>query len=481
MKKKSIVKNSIYNMIYKGFTALFPLLTTTYISRVLLASGVGKVSYANTVVTYFVTIAALGLPNYGVKAIAQTGNSKDKRSKTFIELITINFISTVICAVVYYLVINNVSHFSDRRLLFNVMGIMLIMNIFNMDWFYQGIEEYGYIATRSIIVKIISFFLMLLFVKKPSDYVIYALILCIATAGNYIFNALHLKRYITIRRFDLDMKKHMNPIFILLAAALATEIYTMLDSVMLEYVHGDLYVGYYSNAVKIVRMIYTVVIALVATFYPRISYYLKNDDTESSIELLEQGTKIIILFSIPCVLGVIMTAKMVVPVLFGQSFMPAIFTLKVLSILIFVFSIAYFLGHVVLMASGNEMYILRATICGAIINAVLNLILIKPLYQNGAAISSVVAEILVTVMMLKKTFTLISLNISKQFIKSVFLANIALIVVVLMVEKVCTLKLISLAISVFMGVCAYVIILLLLKNDLAIELKEKLENRLKKM
>ena len=78
--KKSIAKNSLYNLLYKGFTALFPLLTTSYISRVLMPEGVGTVAYANTVVTYFVTIAALGIPNYGVKLIASYRSDENKRS-----------------------------------------------------------------------------------------------------------------------------------------------------------------------------------------------------------------------------------------------------------------------------------------------------------------------------------------------------------------------------------------------------------------
>ena len=99
MKQKSILKNSLYNAIYKGFTVLFPLVTTSYISRVLLPEGVGRVAYANTIVLYFVTIAALGIPNYGIKAIAQSAG--EERDRTFIELIVINFLSTSLCILAY--------------------------------------------------------------------------------------------------------------------------------------------------------------------------------------------------------------------------------------------------------------------------------------------------------------------------------------------------------------------------------------------
>lgn len=277
MARKSIALNSIFNTAYKGFTALFPLLTTTYIARTLLPEKVGLVSYANTIVVYFTTIASLGIPNYGVKEISKCGENIEKRSKTFSELFSINFVSTAICIFLYYVFVNLFPYFQNQKPALNTMGLMLVFNFFNVDWFYQGIEEYGIIATRGMVVKIVSFIAMLLFVKKPEDYLKYALILCMATAGNYIFNMVILRKFVVFKRYILNVRHHLKPVFILLASTIATELYMALDTVMLEYFHGSSNVAYYSNATKIVRMIYTMVIAFVATFYPRIAYYIQND------------------------------------------------------------------------------------------------------------------------------------------------------------------------------------------------------------
>ena len=195
---KSLVKNSIFNIIYMGFTAVFPLLTTSYIAKVLLPEGVGRVEYAVTVVTYFVTVASLGIPSYGVKAIAQSGEAG--KGNVFFELLTINTVSTMVCVVAYYLFIFNTSYFEERRMLFVVVGLMLFLNLFNIEWFLQGIEEYSYIAVRGIVMKIVSFIAMLIFVKNENDYINYAFILCIGTAGNYLLNVFLLKKYGMIDR-----------------------------------------------------------------------------------------------------------------------------------------------------------------------------------------------------------------------------------------------------------------------------------------
>lgn len=482
MKKKSLAKNSLFNVAYRGFTALFPLVTTTYISRVLLPEGVGRVAYANTIVAYFVLIASLGIPSYGVKAIAQSNEDKEKCSKTFFELFGINLSATLLCIAAYYLFVGNVSHFADRRELFYIMGLMLVLNIFNIDWFYQGIEEYGYIALRSLIVKVLSFVAMLLFVHKKSDYLIYALILCIATGGNNLLNALHLRRYVTFPREGLKIGQHLRPVLVLLASTIATEVYTMLDTVMLEYFHGDTSVGYYSNAVKIVRMTYTVVIALVAVFYPRISMYYKQREQEACNALLTRGTEILMVLALPCVAGLALTADGVITLVCGTAFLPAVGTLQILSVLVFIFSIAYFLGHIILTATGMERRILYASVTGAIVNVCANTLLIPRFAQNGAAIASVLSEFAVTGILLWHSRKYYQLAVSRRFMGSllsalavmtaVTAALVCLLTDVLTVQAGVILLVIAAAAAVYFGS------LLLLKNPLAQEAVDKVRGKL---
>lgn len=426
MSKKSIAVNSMFNMAYKGFTALFPLLTTTYIARTLLPEKVGLVSYANTIVVYFTTLASLGIPNYGVKEISKFGDNIKGRSKAFSELFSINFISTLCCTIAYYFFVNFFPYFQEQKPVLNTMGLMLILNLFNVDWFYQGIEEYGIIAIRGTIVKILSFVAMLVFVKTPNDYLKYALILCLATAGNYIFNMIVLGRFIVPSREHLNIGHHLKPVFILLASSIATELYMALDTIMLEYFHGSESVAYYSNATKIVRMIYTMVIAFVATFYPRIAYYIQNKRTDDSNQLIKKGTEIIFLMAIPCVIGMLSTARYIILILFGEEYVNSISVLKIASILVFVFSVAYLLGHVVLMAAGKEKYILRATVSGAVVNAILNYCLIPLFAENGAIIASVASEITVTFILILHSRRIYTLHEDRGFLISLGLSVLAM-------------------------------------------------------
>ena len=193
---------------------------------------------------------------------------------------------------------------------------------------------------------------------------------------------------------------------------------------MLEHFYGDSYVGYYSNSVKVIKMVYTLSIAMVTAFYPRISQYIKDGNKEECNNLVTIGTKIILLISIPGAIGIALTSNYSVPIFFGESFNAAILTMKILSVLIIVFSISYFLGHVILMSVGKEKYILRATLAGAIGNCILNFLLIPVYKQNGAAIASIFAEVLVMILLILKSRKYFELNINKRFTLSLILASL---------------------------------------------------------
>ena len=471
MSKKSIAINSIYNMVYKGFSVLFPVITMGYTARILLAEGVGKVDYARTVATYFTTIAALGIPNYGIKVIAGSGNDKHNRSKAFWEMFYINALSTIICSIAYYAFVINSDHFAGRRPLFFVMGSTIILNVISIDWYYQGIEDYKYITVRSLFTKVISLVLIFVLIQDLDDYIYYAMITALALAGNNFFNIFHLRGQISfVRAKDCHFKKHLKAIFMLLGVTLATEVYTMLDTVLLEYIKNEEYVGYYQNCVKIIRLIYTLTIAMVATTYPRISYYTEIGMKEETNRLLSKALKIVMIFAAPAAVGAFFTSESIVGVFLGDSFGPSVNCLKILSVLIVVFSLAYLLGHIVLMASGNEKRILLATICGAATNAILNLLLIPSFGHYGAALASVAAEILVTTILIYFAKQYYTLDVKKGYIMSLIISLAAMMLSLVLIKLLALPTLIDLIISVIVGAGVYFITLTVCKNEAIINI-----------
>lgn len=456
---------------------LFPFIITTYSSHVILSEGVGKVTLVHNITSYFISLAALGIPNYGTKKIGSIQHDKAERNKVFTELFIINTTSTLICIVLFFAMIFIFPYFRGNTLYF-VFSSLLLLNFANVDWLYEGMEEYKFIAIRSIVVRLLCLIALPIFVRKESDILPYAVILCAATVGNYILNLINLPRFVSFTNKGINITRHLKYIFMLLASVIATEIYTMLDSTMVGTICSEQALGYYANASKTARMAYIFVTAACAVFLPRLSLYWKEKRNEDFSSLVTKGMKYVLVIAIPIFAGIEILADRLIPVLFGEDFNPSITTLRILAILVIVFSVAYIGGHIVLIASNNEKFTMIAAFIGAGTNFVMNLILINTVGYNGAAIASVIAEILVTVFLLYSARHIVKYSFNVRFFVTTVLSCIIMSFLVIVLKKVITHKLISIIVCGTVGAGVYFGFQLLFKNDIVIMIKDKVLSKL---
>ena len=192
----SVKYNFVMNFILTASQFIFPLITFPYVSRVLQASGNGKVSFAASVANYFMMVASLGIPTYGIRACAKVRENKELLSKTVQELYIINLIMTILVTLTYLLSVFLVPRFQEDRALFLINGLNIVLNMFGMNWVFQALEQYDYITFRSISFKLISIVLMFLLVHEPKDYVIYGSITVFAAVGSYILNFIRIRKLI---------------------------------------------------------------------------------------------------------------------------------------------------------------------------------------------------------------------------------------------------------------------------------------------
>lgn len=465
MAHKSLAVNSIYSVIYKLLNVLFPLITATYAARTLLADGVGKVSYAQNIVQYFVIIAALGIPNYGIREIAKGRDSRIVTDQVFSELFVINAVSTAACVAVYYGMVFGTPIFAEQRLLFATVGLSLILNFLNVDWFYQGREEYGYIAARSFAVKVLSLVLLFALVRDTDDFVVYALLHSLATAGNYLFNILNLRGKVKLTLRNIRVRRHLKPVMVLLASSISIELYTLLDTTMLGIWCSDSVVGYYNNATKLARIINSVISSIALVLLPRLSYYYNNGMLEEFSSVANRVMKILVALSVPAVLGVFLLADPMVPILFGESFLPSVTTLRILSPLVMAVALNNFFGTQILMTVGQEKKLLLSVVIGAVVNLILNSFLIRAYAQNGAAFASAVSEIcvLLATMLFAKRYA--RFETAGRFWITMFSAAGCMTLAVLGIKLTELPPLVELAGGIGVGVAVYFLVGRLLRNE----------------
>lgn len=412
---KSLAKNALFNLFYKGLSIIFPLITVTYASRILLAHGIGLVSYAQSIVAYFAIFASLGIPNYGIREIAKISDRK-QLNITFTNLFLLNAIITTACVIVYYSLISNVTYFQAEINLFKVVGIYIILNYLNIDWFYQGKEEYVYIAIRSFIVKIVFTILLFILIKQPSDYIKYAFLYYVAIAGNYVFNFIHLRKYLRFDFSNLELGSHIKPILVFFSATVAVELYQQLDVTLLGLLAEKRNVGFYFNSTRIMRVLANSLIAIGAVILPRISRYYTENKTNEIKKLITKLTSILVFVSLPFTVGMFVLADDMVLIMFGKDFIPAIPTLRILSILLFVLALIGGLTTPVLFSINREKKYFYTAVGAAIICFILNLLLIPIIQHNGSAIASVVTQLFILIMQMWFMRDYLDVNVILKYI-----------------------------------------------------------------
>lgn len=214
MQQKSLKLNFIMNAILTMSSFLFPLITFPYVSRILLPIGTGKVSFANSVVTYFVMISQLGIPTYGIRACAIVRDDEEKLKKTVYELFAINVVMSILAYIVFFAALIYVPRLRADRTLFLITGTLIFFNTIGVEWLYKALEQYTYITVRSIIFKFIALIAMFVLVHDVDDYVIYGGISIFAASASNVFNFIRLRKIIGKKKVSqLNFKQHFKPVF----------------------------------------------------------------------------------------------------------------------------------------------------------------------------------------------------------------------------------------------------------------------------
>lgn len=392
----SFKANFLYNIILNLANMLFPLVTAPYVARVLEPDGVGLFHFSGIYAGYFALVAILGLPTYGIREIARVRSNPEEMKRTVSELMSISFFSTVLLTVIYILSIVFVDRFNENLTIFMVAGITLYLAPLKIDWFYRGIESFGYITARSLIVKTISIIALFLFVQDKSDLLIYVLINALYLVAGDIWNYLKLiTSGIRPHIVTKGLRRHFGPVFILLTASLGMSIYTVLDTMLLGFLSDYDQIGFYSNATHMTKAVIAIVTSLGMVAIPRISQYMSEGRKEDVDQLVDRSVSVISFMVFPAAIGLACISSEFVPLFFGDKFEGTVIPLCILSFNLIATGMSNLAGTQILIGIGKDKYLLYAVLGGAIASITVNYLLIPRYGAIGASIASLSAEVLV--------------------------------------------------------------------------------------
>lgn len=481
MKSKTIRFNFLMNVILTMSSFIFPLITFPYISRILLPVGTGKVNFATSLIAYFSMFAQLGIPTYGIRACAKVRDNKKELTKTSQELLIINLITSLISYFILFILLFTIPRLHSDRLLYIIVSANILLTTIGMDWLYKALEQYTYITIRSVVFKFIALIAMFLLVHKQEDYIIYAGISVFASCASNVLNLLNAHKYISLKPIGkYNFKKHFKAVGVFFAMACATTIYTNLDSVMLGFMATDNDVGYYGAAVKIKTILVSVVTSLGTVLLPRASYYVEQNLMNEFKAITKKALNFVMLISIPLTTYFIIFAKQGIYFLSGKAYNGSIIPMQIIMPTLVLIGITNILGIQILVPTGREKYVLYSEIVGAIVDLILNVILIPICQSTGAAIGTLIAEFSVLVVqycVLRKEIKCVFVTI-KYF--KIFISVILSIISSIWIVSLNLGSFLTLLTSAILFFAVYFVSLIIMKEALIIEILNQILGKLRR-
>ena len=394
--KKSLKLNFLMNATLTMSSFLFPLISFPYVSRVLLPEGTGKVSFATSLIAYFLMFAQLGIPTYGIRACARVRDDKTALTRTAQELLIINLVTAAISYAALGLALLFVPRLRADRPLYLLVSLNILFSTIGMEWLYSALEQYTYITVRSIAFKLLSLVVMFLVVRTREDYVLYGGITILASSASNIFNFFHCRKFISLRPVGgYHFAPHLKAVTVFFATACASTVYTNLDTVMLGFAAGDEVMGYYHAAVRIKSILVSIVTSLGAVLLPRASWYVEQGQMDRFHHITHKALRFVFLAAVPMMLYFMIFAPQGIFLISGDRYAGAITPMRwIMPTLLFI-GLSNVLGIQILVPMGRERAVLWSIVTGAAVDVVLNLLLIPRFGAAGAAAATSVAELVV--------------------------------------------------------------------------------------
>lgn len=396
--KEAIIKNIIFKIILEVFRMIIPVISFPYIYRIFKPDIMGQIEFSQSIVGYFFTFAGFGVYTYGLREISRVRDNKRQREKLFTDLFIISTISSIVVTLLYFGYIYfkfNLNLMLKNMLLIN--SINLISYIFYIEWINEAFENYKFISQKTMIIKIINLICIFLFIKVSEDFYKYLFLINIFIFFNNFASFIYIRRYISFSFKNIEIKKYLFPLFLMILISNLNVLYTQLDKITIGFYGENIEeVAYYGVAQKVMSIMMAIIMSIVRVIMPRLSFYLGEGNKAEYENLLNKTFPYIYLLVFPISIGTVILSSEIALFFGGVEYLVAKFAIIVFGIRLIVVTVESILANQVIFLNQKEKVILYLYGGGGVINILLKFCLIKyNILSSGTSIlTTMISEII---------------------------------------------------------------------------------------
>jgi len=477
--KRNLFKNYVFYILYQVFTLLIPIIVVPYTTRVIGAEGLGVNAFSSSIVQWFVIFGYMGISMYGNKEIARVRDNKEQLSKTFMGILNMQVGNMLLVIVLYFLIIT-FAPLKDKNI-FLIQGISLFATVFDITWFFLGVEDFKKSSLRSIIFRLINVILIFTLVKSADDLHIFVWINVITAVFAQLVLFFQLKEYVTFKRVSLveSYKQHMRPNFVLFIPQIAISIYSVLDQTMTGLLADKTQLAFYQQAIRFDKMFLYFITSIGMVMLPRIANEHAKGDESKINEYLNITLKLAVYLSIPMMFGMIGVGPFFIDWFMAPEFKIVGFLIAMISPIILFIALSNVFGTQYLLPTNRLKEYSRSVIVGAVMNFIFNLILIPPFGAIGTGLSVMIAEFSVTMVQYLYIRKSIQFGVEFKSIIIYFISAVIMCAVVYGIGLTMGPRILTNLLQVLTGFSIYMILLTLLKEPFHIRLLDQVLRLLK--
>lgn len=394
----SVRLNFVMSMAYQVLVVILPMITAPYVARVLGADKSGIYSFTASYQTYFSMFAALGTVSYGSREIARNRKDRPLRSKLFWEIELMTVLTSTVSIIAFIAFIAS----RDRYQIYYIPQVMAILAVmFDISWFFTGIEEFRYIVTKNAVFKLLGAVMIFALVHKPEDLLIYIIILSASTMLGNMSMWIHMPRFLDPVDFrTLTIRRHLKETLVYFIPSVATSVYTVLDKTLIgEITRNEAENGNYDKVVQIINIMKALTFtALNSVLGARISFLFAEKKYDEIRRRIETSINYILFMGLAIGFGLAGVAPRFIPWFLGPGYDRSVMMLIMMSPIVVIIGVSNCLGSQYYTPSGKRAQSARFIIAGSVVNLILNLILIPRFWGYGAIAASLIAELTITIL-----------------------------------------------------------------------------------
>ena len=466
----SLKKNIAISTLYQILLVILPMITAPYIARVLGPDQSGIYDFTNSIQTYFAMFAALGTASYGAREIARVRNDEKTRSVLFWEIELMTVMTSAACIAVWFVFIL----FADQyKVIYLVLTMGLFSTMFDISWFFAGMEQFTYTVSKNAICKLAGVILMFLFVKRPEDLLLYIIIITASTMLGNLSMWLYIPRFVTKVDFKkLRFRKHFHETLIYFIPSVATSVYTVLDRTLIGTITNNRAEnGCYHYTMQIINIMKALTFSsLNMVLGSRIAYLFAEEKYDEIRERIRDSINYILFMGIGICFGLIGVSRRFVPLYLGPGYDRVVTMLMLMSPIVIIIGVSNCLGSQYYTPSGNRKLSAKFIIIGAIVNFTLNLILIPRFWGYGAIVASLIAETVITVLYFRHCNGYLTAETLFREGWKKLIAGILMLAVIWIIDSRIRSNVIALIAEVAVGFAVYCAVIVLLRDTFLSEI-----------